>query len=58
MAANEDKVMKLFSGDQRLETLFDAVMETLYERGKGLPLPSVLGVLDLVRDQIKEDAKE
>lgn len=50
-------VTKLFEGDQRCESLLDAVLATLYERGKGLPIPSVLGVLELAKQQIIEDAK-
>lgn len=54
----DNKIIKLHIGDQRLESLIQAVVDTLHERGGGLPIPSILGVLDLVKDYIKSEAAE
>ena len=50
-------VVSLHTGDQRLQTLYDALAEVLYERGQGLPLPSTLGVLRLLEHEVIENAK-
>lgn len=49
---DDNKVEPLFIGDMRCDTLFKAVREVLYERGNGLPVPSVLGVLDLLKHDV------
>lgn len=51
-------VVSLFEGDQRCERLCDALLELIYERGKGLPFPSVLGVLRIVEQQLITDHLE
>jgi hypothetical protein len=51
------KVVKLFEGDQRCQSLLDALAEVLYERGRGLPLPTTLGVLRLLEHEVIENAK-
>lgn len=48
-------VVSLFEGDQRCERLCDALLKLIYERGKGLPFPSVLGVLRIVERQLITD---
>ncbi len=48
----------LFEGDKRLETLLDALLEVVYERGNGLPTPSVLGVVKLLEHEIITNAME
>lgn len=53
-----DNVEKLFPGDERLATLLDAILEIIWERGQGLPFPAVLGVLELVKDNIKSTQAE
>lgn len=50
-------VEKLFEGDQRCEVLLEAVLTTVYERGKGLPIPSVIGILELAKLSIIKDAE-
>lgn len=49
--------VRLFDGDQKLEALTEAVIELVYERGEGCSVPSILGVLDLVKIQIIKDAQ-
>jgi len=46
--------IKLFEGDKRLETLYEAIEAVVYERGKGLPIPAILGTLELVKQGIFE----
>jgi hypothetical protein len=45
-------IVKLYIGDKKAETLLDAVLDTVYERGDGMPIPTILGVLDLVKIHI------
>jgi hypothetical protein len=56
MSARQDlaaQVIPLFGGgDQRCQTLCDALLETIAERGHGLPLPVVLGVLRIVEHHL------
>lgn len=49
--------LQLFPSDQRLQTLLDALAEVLYERGQGLPLPSILGIIRLLEHEVIENAK-
>lgn len=39
--------------DARIETLYISLKEVLFERGIGLPVPTILGVLDLLKDTTK-----
>lgn len=39
----------LFYGDQRLETLYQALKTIIYERGEGLPVPAIVGCIELVK---------
>lgn len=59
---NEDnihmtKVIKL-DGDRRCETLLNALEDTVYERGQGLSMPAVIGVIDLLKDLVKANSVE
>lgn len=51
-------VTKLFTGDPRCEQLFNAMQAVMFERGEGLPIPSILGVLELLKDTVKENTKQ
>ncbi len=53
----EPKIVRLYENDPRCQALFDAMADVLYERGKGLPLPSTLGVLRLLEHEVIENAK-
>jgi hypothetical protein len=48
---------KIFEGDQRLETLLQALKEEIYERGEGIPVPAIVGVLELLKLEIIEEQK-
>lgn len=47
-----EKVTKLFAGDARNVALIDALFETIKERGDGLPIPAIIGCLELVKMQV------
>jgi len=47
-----DKVTKLFAGDARNVALLDQLFETIKEYGGGLPIPSIIGCLELVKMQV------
>ncbi len=49
-------VAKLFEGDKRCQALLEALEKTCYERGAGIPIPSILGILELLKTKIIEDA--
>lgn len=52
------KVVKFAEGDPRLATLVEAIMDLVKKRGDGLPLPSVLGCMDLAKEFILSEALE
>ena len=55
----EDPPVPLFGGaDQRCVTLLDAVLATVHERGRGMPFPSILGVLRLVETRLISEQLE
>lgn len=56
MAFPGNKIESLFAGDQRCQTLLDALAKVLYERGEGLPLPATLGVLRLLEYEVIQNA--
>lgn len=49
-------VFNIFGGaDPRCETLFQALRALVYERGRGIPIPSVIGVLRLLEHKIIQE---
>lgn len=50
-----EKVVNLHTGDPRCEQLINAVLDTVYERGGGLTIVSILGALELVKMQMIKD---
>jgi len=53
MTAN---VIPLFESDKRLNVLFQALHDVLHERGEGMTVPSIVGVLELLKVQVISDA--
>lgn len=51
-------VEKLYEGDQRLQSLTDAIVDVLHERGEGLPIPSIIGSLEIAKQYIMTEALE
>lgn len=50
-------IIPLFEGDQRCEALYDSLVKELYSRGKDIPVPSILGLLEMLKIQVVEDAR-
>lgn len=48
----KDKITKLHAGDARNVTLIDQLFETIKDFGGGLPIPSIIGCLELVKMQV------
>ncbi len=44
----------LTSGEKKCSTLLDALEDVVYERGVGMPIASILGTIELLKDLIKE----
>ncbi|MDE2101576.1 MAG: hypothetical protein KGL39_30300 [Patescibacteria group bacterium] len=56
---DRETVVSLFDGnDPRLGELAGAIMDILFERGDGLPLVTVLGVLRLVENCLIQKQRE
>jgi hypothetical protein len=53
-----DNVEKLFDGDKRCGVLTESIIDVIYERGNGLPIPSILGCIELAKMQIINEAVE
>jgi hypothetical protein len=47
-----DKVTPLFKGDTRNIALIDQLFEAVRIYGGGLPIPSIIGCLELVKMQV------
>lgn len=50
------QVTDLFQGDPRCEQLLTALQQVLDERGTGLPIPAVLGTIDILKEVVMQDA--
>jgi hypothetical protein len=53
----DDVIIPLYGGDKRAETLESALLEVIHERGDGLPIPLVLGVLRLIEHRLVSEAE-
>ena len=51
------KVEALYRGDKHADAIHDAIWDVLVERATEMPIPTILGVLDLIKDKVKEHAK-
>lgn len=50
-------IEQLFYGDPRLESICDEILEVLYRRANGVSIPAVVGILELAKQQIINDAR-
>lgn len=50
-------VEKLFTGDQRCEAILNHVMAILYSEAEGMPIPTVIGVLELAKKRVMDEAE-
>lgn len=51
------KIEKLYFGDKFADALHDALWDVLIERADEMPIPTILGVLDILKDKVKENTK-
>jgi hypothetical protein len=49
------KVVNLFAGDTRCVRLIDQLFEAIKDSAVGLPIPSIIGCLELVKMQVLTD---
>jgi len=49
---------KLHEGDQRLETLLQTLKNEIYERGEGIPVPAIIGVIELLKLEIVKESND
>lgn len=47
--SNDNKIVALYDGDQRLHALYSALIEAIQTRGAPLPILSVVGALELAK---------
>ena len=47
------EIIKLHAGDQRAARLLDKLEEIILIYGQGLPMPTIIGVCDLLKDIVK-----
>lgn len=50
-------VIKLFNGDVKASRLYDDLEKTLFESGNGLSIPVILGVIELLKIAVVNNAK-
>ena len=48
-----DNVKRLHAGDQRAARLLDALEDVVREHAVGMPMPTILGICELLKDLIK-----
>ena len=59
MTDEQTRVVAAFGGaDIRCETLLQTLRDVVYERGLGIPVPSVLGVLRLLEHIIIDEQND
>ena len=51
-------IEKLFVGDPRLESITDEVLEVIYNRCVGMPIPTILGILEIAKAEIMQTTLE
>ena len=49
--------INLYAGDERLETLLQALRVEIYDRCEGVPIPSIIGVLEILKKEIIEESE-
>lgn len=47
----------LYYGSKHADSLYDAIWDVLVERGTEMPIPTILGVLELLKDKVKENSQ-
>jgi hypothetical protein len=49
-----DKVVKLHAGDLRAARLIDELEATILKHAQGMPMPTIIGCVDLLKDIVKD----
>lgn len=52
-----DNVKKLFEGDMRCEAMVEHIIDLLYEEAYGMPIPTIIGILELTKLRIIKEAE-
>lgn len=52
---NANKVEHLFNGDMRCETLLQSIKSLIYERGIGLSVPTIIGILEILKLDFRDE---
>ena len=55
---NMTNTEQLFEGDKRCEVIIEHIIDLLYEEARGMPIPTILGILDLTHRRIIQEAEE
>jgi hypothetical protein len=50
---SDNSVVKLHAGDQRAARLLDALEETILKHAQGMPMLTVIGICDILKDIVK-----
>jgi len=50
------KIEPLYFGDKHADAIYDALWDVLVERAANMPIPTIIGVLELVTDKVKENS--
>ena len=45
--------IKLHAGDQRAARLLSALESTVIQYGNGMPMPTILGIIEILKDLVK-----
>lgn len=49
-----EKIIRLFEGDMRCQNLLDSLEDLVYERAKGMSIPAIIGIIELLKIRIIE----
>lgn len=54
----ENKVVNIPIGDARASTFYKEVCDFVYKKAYGLPIPTVIGVLEIIKKDIMENGDD
>lgn len=52
------KVIDMYGGDQRLQSLYNDLISFVHKRADGLPIPPIIGVLRLLKLEIVDSTDD
>ena len=53
-----ENIIQFHNGDLRHQTLFEALMEVLYERSQGLSGAGIIGTIELIKMEVQRQLVE